>query len=154
MRRIRYGCVLPASVVCNIVLTDLSEVKQTPTGGCEVTLADLGTNQPVGFTLYVTNTGQADLAIYINGLPPLFDCGFAGHAIVPDQGFTLAAGQTTAIGPYCTLADCSTTFSVTVQGRALQTESTGIECVFDSTEAISGPLSAGRALRALIASGW
>jgi hypothetical protein len=116
--------VLPISVRCEIVLTG----GQDNPVGCPVTLAE---NGPVTFSLTVFNTGQADLNVDVAGIPALVDCVFLTNITVVSPIFVPVGGQTTITG--CTDVTCpGTNFSVTVQGAAVATTSTGVVCVYDS----------------------
>jgi hypothetical protein len=119
--------VLPISVSCELTLSGGDVVP--PTGGCQTTFS---TNGSVTFTLTVTNTGQADLNVALNGIPALYVCGDPTNTIVVPATIFVPVGGTSTISG-CTDVTCpGTNFDVSVQGTAVATTSTGVQCVYDS----------------------
>jgi hypothetical protein len=117
--------VLPISLVCDITLTG----GQDNPVGCDVTLA---ANGPVGFTLTITNTGQADLNVDVTGLPALFDCADPAIPVTVQSPLIIPVGGTYSLTG-CTDVTCpGTNFEVCVQGTATNTASTGVVCIYDA----------------------
>jgi len=120
--------VLPVGVVCDVTLSSAGAVEG---GQCEVTLdANNGSNQPVTFTLVITNTGLVDLNVALSGVPALVDCGDPTNAVtVPLSVLIPAGGVYTLTG--CVLVSCpGAQFDVRVQGSA--EAGTNLVCVVDA----------------------
>jgi uncharacterized repeat protein (TIGR01451 family) len=122
--------VLPVSVACDITLSS-DVVVEGANSNCEVTLdAANGGNQPVHFTLVVTNTGQVDLNVSLAGVPALVSCSNDTTAIVVPASVFIPVGGSYTLDE-CVLVSCpGTNFDVTVQGTA--TNSTGTICISDA----------------------
>jgi len=92
----------------------------------------LATDGPVQFSLTVFNTGQADLNVYLTGVPALYVCGDVTNIITVPATIWIPVGGSSNIAG-CTDVTCpGTNFVVTVIGTALATASTGVECVYDA----------------------
>jgi uncharacterized repeat protein (TIGR01451 family) len=124
--------VVPASVTCQLNLTNESQVNTSPVNGCDVQLAAGTSNAAIQVILTINNTGQADLNVsVIDGsvLTTLVDCG-TGASNTPPVVF-VPAGQTVVTNIGCVTVSCpGATISAVIQGTAVA--STTIPCVFDT----------------------
>src|SRR5262249_61062145 len=114
--------VIPASVTCQLNLTNDFQVNTSPVNGCDVQLAAGTQNAAIQVILTLHNTGQADLNVSVIGgsvQTTLTDCG-TGAAITPPVVF-VAAGATVVTNIGCVSASCPGGLTVTavVQGTAV-----------------------------------
>jgi hypothetical protein len=120
--------VLSLGVECDITLSSSGAVEG---GNCEVTLdSNNGSNQPVTFTLVVTNTGKVDLDVSLVGVPALVDCQDQTNAVPVPASVLILVGQSYTVEG-CVLVSCpGAHFEVTVQGTA-NAGTNGI-CIYDA----------------------
>lgn len=116
--------VVPISVVCDI---EVVGTVQPPVGDCEATLSESG---PVQFTLTIENTGDADLEVTIEGVPPLKNCDSLEEIVIPASVLLGVGDQYVLTG--CTDVICpdGAQYAVTVQGTAVASET--VPCVYDA----------------------
>jgi hypothetical protein len=118
----------PIGVKCDITLTPPLDFEAS--SKCAFSLFNYGTNQPVGFTLTVVNTGSNGLNVTIAGVPALFDCETGEPLLdIPSSVYLAVGGSTNIEG--CTLVGCpGTNFNVSVQGTAVAGQP--YQCIYDS----------------------
>src|SRR5262249_3614462 len=99
--------VIPASVTCQLNLTNDFQINSAPTNGCDVQFVNGTANSSVQVILTLHNTGQADLNVGVIGgsvQTTLTDCG-SGASIPPPVVF-VAAGATVVTNIGCVNASC------------------------------------------------